>query len=322
MRRTARAALLALAAGLPLLASGCRQDQTALQRGDRLWADSAYEDALAEYRLGWARRHDGEALLRVAHTYATTGQLQRARETYQRLLATDSDAASQAVYDFIRLAARADSGGDRHGVATAVDAALTVNPMLDVEALAPTLGRYYADTGDPARAERFYQRALVSAPPDSQARYLYELGRLYQSHGDCGMAVAFLRPFEAGGFGGAAGEVEEAESLKDPGAQTDGTVRGEARWVLGSCAFELARQAHQDGRLGDALGRLDTVLGLGVPRNLQDQAWFERGEILFALGRSEEALAAYYRVLELNPAGEGQLVERARRRIDQIRFGT
>jgi hypothetical protein len=63
------------------------------------------------------------------------------------------------------------------------------------------------------------------------------------------------------------------------------------------------------------------VLELGVPENVQDQAWFERGELLRELNRPQEALEAYHRVLELNPLRTGQLVERTQRRIDEIRFG-
>jgi tetratricopeptide (TPR) repeat protein len=54
---------------------------------------------------------------------------------------------------------------------------------------------------------------------------------------------------------------------------------------------------------------------------VQDQAWFLRGEIHFAIGDRDAALEAYHRVIELNPARTGQLVRRAQRRIDEIRFG-
>ncbi|MGH7554417.1 MAG: tetratricopeptide repeat protein, partial [Longimicrobiales bacterium] len=85
--------------------------------------------------------------------------------------------------------------------------------------------------------------------------------------------------------------------------------------------FMLGRRLRQAGDLELALRRLDTVIELGVPQNIQDQAWFERGETLLALGRPTEALPCYIRVLELNSARTGQLVERAQRRIDELRFG-
>ena len=63
------------------------------------------------------------------------------------------------------------------------------------------------------------------------------------------------------------------------------------------------------------------LIDLGVPENLLDEAWFLRGDILYALGRNDEALVAYQRVLDLNPTRSGQLVDRATRQIDIIRFG-
>jgi tetratricopeptide (TPR) repeat protein len=96
----------------------------------------------------------------------------------------------------------------------------------------------------------------------------------------------------------------------------------EARWHVGTCAFNLGRQARAAGDAERALRYLQIVLDLGVPQNVLDQVWFERGEALLQLDRRPEALEAYNRVLEYSrPAGGGQLAERARQRIDQLRFG-
>lgn len=71
----------------------------------------------------------------------------------------------------------------------------------------------------------------------------------------------------------------------------------------------------------EALRQLDLIIDLGVPQNVLDQAWFERGEVLLTLDRRNEALQSYLQVLELNRGRSGQLVDRAQQRIDQIRFG-
>ncbi len=71
----------------------------------------------------------------------------------------------------------------------------------------------------------------------------------------------------------------------------------------------------------EALAHYGRMIDLGEPENLLDRAWFERGEILYNAGRFDEALEAYRTVLERNPSRTGQLVERAQRRIDEIRFG-
>jgi tetratricopeptide (TPR) repeat protein len=306
-----------------VLAGGCGQNQTAIERGDRLWADSDYTSALAEYRLALARHTDRKTLLRVAHAYAHTGDLTRAQDTYSTLLSQDSSYADQAIYDYMDMARAALKSGDRHGIAAAVEAALQVQPALPLDGLDTVLAKYYADTGDTRRAVEFYQRALIGLSPDSAARYLYAIGRLYELQGDCGDAIAYLTAFQPGAPASSAQQAAPEPVEAAPGAEDMGeTLAQRGQWVLGSCAFELAKQAHQAGQLAQALGQLKLVTSLGVPHNVQDLAWFDSGEILFALGRKDDALNAYYRVLELNPSGEGQLVDRARRRIEQIRFGT
>lgn len=286
-----------------LVLASCRGGEDAIARGDRLWADSAYAAALAEYRLALRQDPgDGSALLRVAHGYAVVGQLENAREAYTELLARDPRHTDQAVFDYVRLARRALQRGDRYGMAVAVEAALALRPQIGLADLAAPLARYYAETGQPARALSLYERALAVATPDSAPELLYEIGRIEQALGQCRSAIGSFTAYRQ--------------------RRPNGARVGEARWHTGSCALTLARQAHQEGKPLEALEHLDLVLELGVPENVQDQAWFERGEILFALGRFEEALAAYRRVLDLNPSRTGQLVERAQRRIDQIRFGT
>jgi tetratricopeptide (TPR) repeat protein len=96
----------------------------------------------------------------------------------------------------------------------------------------------------------------------------------------------------------------------------------EARWRMGTCGLERGRQLRESGDARRALQMLDITLGLGAPQNLLDQAWFERGEALMAMGRRDEAAAAYERVLDLSIAGRTQLAGRARRRLEEIRAGT
>lgn len=294
------AAVLAL---LLLALAGCRRTEDAVLNGDRLWADSNFTGALAEYRLALRRRGDDPAVLaRVAHAYAVNGRLAPARETYGRLLAQDSAYAPQAVFDYLALADRALARGDRYSVAAAFQAAAELRPGLPVGAYAPVLARYYGASGEPERALAYYRHALEVMPPDSAPTLLYETALLEESRGNCGTALDQFREYR-----------ERAPHA--PHAE-------EARWHIGNCAFELAKQYETAGRTDDALAQLAVVLELGVPQNLQDQAWFHRGELLLAQGRRDEALAAYQRVLDLNPARTGALVERAQQRIDQIRFGS
>jgi len=295
--RVAGAALLAL-----LGLTACEDGESALVRGDRLWADSAYDAALAEYRLSLEQGGASEEVLaRIAHGYVVTGQFERAREYYDRLVSQSDEWADQAVFDYVMVARRARERGDRYGMAGAVEAALALRPGLPLDEMAVPLARYYASTGEPVRALDFYERALSRAPADSVPRLLFELGEVHAAQRNCEEALGFFNAYQT----------------RSPEAERD----GEARWHIGNCSFQLARVARQTGDLLEALERLDKVVELGVPQHLLDQAWFERGEVLLGLGRRDDALVAYRMVLELNRTGTGTFVDRARRRIDELRFG-
>lgn len=284
-----------------LLLAGCGDSETALLRGDRFWADSNYTSALAEYRLALGQRETPEVRARVAHAYIKTGQFERAREAYDRLLQDGRAYVDQAIMDYVTAARQARDRSDRYGMAVAVEAALELRPGLPLDDMAAPLARYYASSGDGDRALDFFERALGSVDPDSVSDLLFEIGELHDDRGTCEEAIGFF----------------EAYLDRAP----DGPRVDEARWHVGECAFQLGRTQRQQGDLEKATEYLDRTVQLGVPQSLQDQAWFERGEAYLGLGNRDEALRSFRRVLELNRLGTGQLVERAQQRIDLIRFG-
>jgi len=291
-----------LAAVLVMWSTGCRDADDALTRGDRLWADSSHTEALAEYRLSYERSGDEAALARVAHAYAVTGQFEQARERYAELLERAPHYTDQAVFDYLTLARAAQERSDRYGMAGAVEAALALRPGLPVTDMAAPLARFYARAGDVERAREFFDHALGAAPPDSMAGLLFDYASFQESEGNCAEAIELFSAFRV--------------------RQPRGERADQARWNVGNCSFELARAARAEGQHERALAHLQTVLDLGVPQNLIDQAWFDRGESLLELGRRDEALEAYVRVLENVRTAGGQLAERARQRINELRFGS
>jgi tetratricopeptide (TPR) repeat protein len=285
-----------------LVGTGCRDAESALVRGDRLWADSNYTAALAEYRLSHSIRTDApEVLARVAHAYAITGQFERARESYDELLRMAPQYTDQAVFDYLALARRAQQRNDRYGMAGALEAAIALRPGLPVDDMAAPLARFYARAGDGERATDFFERALSYSPPDSVPPLLFDYAQFQESQGNCAEAVELYNAFR---------------TRVPRGDRSD-----QARWAVGNCAFSLARQARAAGDAQGAVRHIQVMLDLGVPQNLLDQAWFERGEALLELGRSEEALESYVRALEHVRAMGSPLAERTRQRIDEIRFG-
>ena len=101
----------------------------------------------------------------------------------------------------------------------------------------------------------------------------------------------------------------------------DAEQADQARWHVGSCAWEMAKSSEQAGDMAAALRHIQTVVELGAPQNLLEEVWFRRGELLLGTGRRDEALESYIRSLGYNRTGTGQLAERAQRRIDELRFG-
>lgn len=293
MRQTRSSGLLLV------LLLACRSSDTALERGDRFWADQQYDAALAEYRLAERQGSQNPAIVaRVAHAYATVGQLERAKEQYERLLKLAPQYADQAVFDYLALARSAAGRSDRFGMSRAIEAALALRPGIDVGPWASTLARYYAGSGDADRALEYFERALAVVGDEAAPRLLLEIAALHERQGDCAEAMSYLRSY----------------LLRSPA----GDSANDARFRLGSCAFELGRRARTAGDLEAALEHFSTVIEHASPANLQDQVWFERGEVLVAMGRIPEALEAFQRVLELTPGRETQSSTRARRRIQEL----
>ncbi len=300
-----RPGLVMVLATVTLLA-GCRDNETAVARGDRLWADSAYQAALAEYRLAVVQRDDQQARARLAHAYARAGQLPEMTTIYQELLSSSPDLADQAVYNYLHVGDRAARRGDVYGAAVALDAAIRLRPEIRAPGYVLQVARFHRQRGETDQAQAYYVRALSTMAQDSAPLVLYELGRLQEEVGRCDVAVEYFSAFNTQ-------------------ARTDErrwrTLLGEARWHMGSCSFRLAREAREDGRATAALEHLDTMIRLGEPEHFLDQAWLDRGDLLYGIGRFDDALEAYRQVIERSPARTGPLVERAQRRIDEIRFG-
>jgi tetratricopeptide (TPR) repeat protein len=284
--------------GLWLGVSACQSSEDALLRGDRYWADSNYTAALAEYRLA-ARQSGNEPSVaaRVAHAYMQTGQFERGRREYDALLKQAPGYTDQAIFDFLTLARTSMARGDRFGTARAAEAALALRPGLDLDEMSVALARHYAATGDVDRSLEFYNRA-IGRERSAETALLFELASLIEQNGKCIDALPYFRSF-----------------ITQSSSRDSAT---EARWRMGTCGLERGRQMLAGGDANAALPLLDVTLEVGAPPHLLEQAWLERGEALLALGRLEEARAAFERVLELSPAGRTQYSTRAERRLQEM----
>jgi tetratricopeptide (TPR) repeat protein len=297
--------LLGALAALAVLSSCSPRstEENAVRRGDEAFAQGNFDEALAEYRLAVRQgADDPEIAARIAHTYASMGRVDDASAYYKDAARRDPDLADQAVSDLILLARQAHTKMDRFAMATAVETALELRPGIGVADMALPLARHYYVNGEFGRALPFYLQALLGAR-DSVPDVVFEVGRVYEEIGDCEHALVLFERFRA---------------MVRP------WQRGEVDWYIGGCAFAIARELRSRADLAPdelqrALALVERTVEVGQPRNIQAQAWFEKGEILAEMGECQAAMEAYAQVRYVDPAGA--LVARAQSRFDQIRFG-
>jgi tetratricopeptide (TPR) repeat protein len=280
---------------------------SAVRRGDEAFALGKLDEALAEYRLAIRQGADDPTVIaRVAHTYTVMNRVDDAGAYYVDATARDPEMADQAVSDLMYLARQAQEADDRFAMATAVETALELRPGLGVGEMSLPLARHYFQNGQYGRALPFYQKAMAEAL-DSDPDIVFEVGVAYDEIGDCQNALVYF------------------ERFRDMVRRWE---RGEVDWYIGTCAFSVARDVRErsaSGRedpelaLEEALSLVNRTIEVGEPRNIQAQAWFEKGEILEELGRCDEAMDAYAQVRYADQAGS--LIDRAQDRFDEIRFG-
>ncbi len=304
-----RVLLASLMVGLVVACAPRDTEAGAVRRGDEAFAQGDYDEALAEYRLAIRQGADDPSVTaRVAHTYVMMGRVDDAGAYYVDASARDPGLTDQAVSDLMRLARVAQDGNDRFAMATAVETALKLRPGVGVGGMSLPLARHYYRNGEYGRALPFYQKALADAVDESQPEVVFEVGVAHDEIGDCENALLFFERFR--------------EMVRP-------WERGEVDWYIGTCAFNLARglldrsasedpvEAEADLQL--ALELVNRTVEVGEPRNIQAQAWFEKGEILAELGQCQEAMDAYSQVRFADQAGG--LIDRAQDRFDEIRFG-
>jgi len=278
-------------------------EENAVRRGDEAFAQGDFEEALAEYRLAVRQgADDAGTAARVAHTYAMMSRVDDAGSFYRDAAAKDPAFADQAVSDLMRLAREAYVSDDWFAMATAVESAQQLRPGIGIGDMTLPLARHYFANGEYGRALPFYQFALADAS-DSLPDVVFEVGRAHEEIGDCEHALVFFEQFR---------------TMVRP------WERAEVDWYIGTCAFNIAKELRTRPSLDPmelerALALIDRTVEVGEPRNIQAQAWFEKGEILVEMGDCDGAMEAYAQVRYADQAGS--LIDRAQSRFDEIRFG-
>jgi len=294
-------ALLLSGIALVGISAGCTaagNEEGALQRGDEAFARGDFPEALAEYRLALRQgSREVHTLVRTAHAYARVGRIDEARDHYQEAIEQDPEVADLAASDLLRVARRAVERRDGIAAAASVEAALALQPGVSLTGLALPLARHFAGNGQYGEALPFFQKAL--GEDGDEAEIVFEMALAHEELGDCERALAFF------------------DQVRD---EVSPSRRSEVDWHVGNCSFEMAREAQERGFNDDALRLYRATIDLGEPRNRLAQAWFDTAEILAGQGQCIPAVQAFEQVLREELAGGGLLIQRARERIDEIRF--
>ena len=286
-----------------MLFSGCiagSGDESSILRGDEAAARGDLDAALAEYRLAVRRgSDDAPALARVAHTYADMGRIDEAGDFYHQAVEEDPGFADQAVSDMVRLARAARDRDDLFGLASAMEIALSFRPGITMQDMALPLARHYSRSGEWATALPYYQASIAGMQGATIPEVVFEAASAYDEVGDCRRALHYYEEYRT--------LIRRYE-------------RSEVDWKIGSCSLRLAQELRSVGEDEEALAYIERTITLGEPRSDQARAYFEMGEILWDLGRCEDAMDAFLQVRRVDQTGTSPLVERAQWGYDELRF--
>jgi tetratricopeptide (TPR) repeat protein len=279
-------------------------EENAVRRGDVAFARDSLEDALAEYRLAVRQGGDDPAVLaRAAHTYVSLGRVEEATNFYANAARSDARWADIGVADLVRLARDAAARGEYFLMASAMEAARRLLPGVTVPDLTLLLARHYFQTGEYGRALPLYQRAEIESGGGS-AEIAREIGEAQWGAGDCRSALTSFERFRG------------LAPASDQSA---------ADWYIGTCSLQLARELRtrpqaESTDLEEALTLINRALEVGEPQAVQGQMWFEKGEVLSALGDCEGSLEAFSQV-RFYESPASRLIVTAQQRVDQVRIG-
>ena len=273
-----------------LVTTGCEDPAyRSMTLGDRLLAVGDTEEAVAEYKLAQRLRGEtNELLLRLGHAYSLGGDVNEALGYFERLVEQDARFRYQVASDLVALAVEAQGRGATENMVGLLEPLMGWGFGYVPPDLQRSLAVGYANDGDYVQALSLYL-VLLQDETEPAVEDLYRTGRAYKELGGCDRALPYLERY--------VDQVRRSDENRDP-----------ARWHYGDCLFLSADEDRISGRPDEALGKLDKMVDLGVPRSYMDQAHFFRGEIMLSTGNTEEALLAYDLVLELNPTRTGSLV--------------
>ncbi|MGI9038744.1 MAG: tetratricopeptide repeat protein [Gemmatimonadota bacterium] len=295
----ARAAWISACCAVAVAA--CGGGDSPAERGDRLLAAGAVDEAIAEYKLALRTRgEDPAVLVRLGSAYGRRGEVEASLQYLRRTLEQDSSYRNVVAIELTEAARVARDDGSPDNMARALDMVIPMGMGYLPTDLQLDLANHYAELSDYGRALPLYLSAIESGNDEGSTWLATAIA--FQEVGGCREALGYFERY-----------------LDTPGSNLG--AGSAARFQYGQCLFEVAELDRNAGNGAAALEKLDLLIAQGVPRTLLDRAHFARGEILRRGGNAGAAALEYEMVRQLNPALTGPLVRLAEERLREIRYG-
>lgn len=265
------AGLLAVAC----LAAACRARTEHERLGDRKYAERAFLDALAEYRLAGRQRAPSlELRAKLALAALHAGALGEAVQAYRGMAAADPSAAGEAAEGLARAARLAVDARDVEALRGAVAGLRELAPGR-LALLGTSLGEGLGTERRGADAD------LVLAAAAAGAR------------GADSLLAAWADLVARAGHCEAASRGYEGVLRREPPPALARAARG----GLAGCAVEGGRAALAEGRLAEAESSFRAAVGIGMPDSIVRVAWLLIGDARWASGDTATAAEAYRKAL-------------------------
>jgi len=243
--------------------------------GDRRYAERAFVDALAEYRLASRQRRPSTALrAKLALSALHVGALDDAVRVYREMAESDPAAGPEATDGLVRAARLAVDTHDPTALRAAIAALRAVAPERGLAGL----GGGLTAALDPERrsgedADVILAAAASRQDPAALDSLLVLWGDLTARSGRCDVAM----------------RVYEAVLRRGPSSLLARAARGGEA----GCAVEAGRSALGVGHLDEAEAQFRRAIALGVPDSVVRVAWLLVGDARWAGGDTTVALEAY-----------------------------
>jgi tetratricopeptide (TPR) repeat protein len=286
-----------LCAALLLALAGCAAGPDHEGLGDRRYAERAFVDALAEYRLAMQQRHpDYELRAKYAQAALRSGALEEAVGAYRDLARAEPGSVDEAADGLMRAAELAIGARDMTALSDAVVALREIAPHRDVGALAVALG--------------VGSSVLVARRPEAIGLLLAAAAAAPTAAGADSFLVAYADAGARLGRCDAAARVYQGVLRRAPLPAMARAARG----GLAGCALDDGKLLLSAGSLHDAEARFRQAVAIGEPDSIVRLAWLLIGDARWADGDTVVALDAYQHAAA--GAAEGDPV--AARATDQM----